>query len=259
MLLPPPALIAPAPITHHQAKAHPIRYHLALPEGWQPGRSWPVVVVVSDAHRDFEANLQRFVQARGTKPYILAAPEVLTCGGARDQSTPPYSYTAADWAKARAGSDSDFDDAGLEAMLADIHDRWAGEAKAFLTGWEAGGHTVWAQALRRPERWRAVAPVSSNYQGRGLSEATFSKDPARTTLPIRVFWCGAPTGDAVQAMGFFHHQTDQAKADAKLHGFAAISEEAVPGKDHGPLPEAVLAWFEGQMGLAAPVNNPQSH
>ena len=28
---------------------------------------------------------------------------------------------------------------------------------AFLTGWEAGGHTVWALALRHPDRWRGVA------------------------------------------------------------------------------------------------------
>src|SRR2546423_6241623 len=146
---------APA-ITSHQAAAHAMRYHLALPDGWTAGKSWPVVVVIADAHRDFAANLQRFVDVRGEKPYLLVAPEVVTCGGTRDQTSPPYSYSEEEWQLARAPRDHDFDDAGLAAVLADVHARWGGDTRAYLTGWEAGGHTVWAQALRRPERWLGV-------------------------------------------------------------------------------------------------------
>ncbi len=244
--------LAPAPvaITHHQLKTHPLRYHLALPAAWQAGRHWPVVVVIPDAHRDFVANLQRFVAARGPRPFILVAPEVLSCGGTRDQSSPPYSYTATEWSTARASADYDFDDAGLGTLLKEVQDRWGGEPRACLTGWEAGGHTVWAQALRRPERWRAVAPVSPNYQGRGLSNATLSTGPERKTLPIQVFWCGAPTGDVVQAMRSLHQQTAQAQEAARVHGFAPIAEVTVKGADHGPLPEAVLDWFEARVAPA---------
>jgi len=42
--------------------------------------------------------------------------------------------------------------------------QWQGEAKAFLTGWEAGGHTVWAQALRHPSAgaaWRRSPRTTS--------------------------------------------------------------------------------------------------
>jgi len=243
-------LQAPPPVTHHLAAAHPMRYHVAPPVGWAPGGRWPVVVVIPDAHRDFEANLARFVAARGARPYLLVAPEVLTCGGTGGQTTPPYAYTEAEWAAARRAGDYAFDEAGVAAVVAEVQVRWGGEGLPLLTGWEAGGHTVWAFAFRHPERWRAVAPVSPNYQGRGLGPEAWSTAPARTTLPLKVFWCGAPEGDAVQGLTFFRRQTAQALADARAHGFAPAAEAVVPGAGHGPLPEAVLAWFDERRAAA---------
>jgi dienelactone hydrolase len=232
-------------VSHYQAAGHPMRYHVALPAGWKAGSSWPVLVVVPDAHRDFTQNLMRFAEARGSRRLILVAPEVLSCGGERGKTTPPYAYTPAEWEVARRAAESDFDDQGLAAVLRAVHARWGGETRAFLTGWEAGGHTVWAQALRRPERWRGIAPVTPNYQGRGLTPATFSTDAARATLPIQVFWCGAPTGEeAATAMPFLRTQTDRAMADARSHGFAPAPIRVVHGADHGPLPGPVLVWVD---------------
>src|SRR5438128_11609304 len=147
---------APA-ISAHQASTHPVRYYLALPAGWKADRAWPVLVVITDAGREFEANLAAFVAVRGDRPYILVAPEVLSCGGARTRTPEHYSYTPAEWDSIQGGDDFAFEDAGLAAVLADVHRQWQGEAKAFLTGWEAGGHTVWAQTLRHPSAgaaWR---------------------------------------------------------------------------------------------------------
>jgi len=203
-----------------------------------------VVVVIADAHRDFAQNLNRFVDARATMPFVLVAPEVLTCGGTRGQTSPPYSYTADEWRMARAVGDHEFDDAGLAAVLAEVHAKWGGEERAYLTGWEAGGHTVWAQALRRPERWLAVAPVTTNYQGRGLTPETFSGAAERATLPVQVFWCGAPQGEVGAAMQNLRQQTDRAIADARAHGFAPSPIRVVAGADHGPLATAVLAWCD---------------
>jgi len=238
------AAAAAPTITAHQATTHPMRYFVALPDGWTAGRTWPVVVVIADAHRDFADNLKRFVDARGARPFLLVAPEVVTCGGTSGQTSPPHSYTEAEWAQARAPKDHDFDDAGLVAVLADVHAKWGGETRAYLTGWEAGGHTVWAQALRRPERWLAVAPVTPNYQGRGLTPDTFSRAPERATLPIQTFMCGAPRGEIAGFMPQLRQQVDRALADARAHGFAPEPPRDVPDADHGPLPGAVLAWFE---------------
>lgn len=239
-----PALLTAPTVSAHQAPTHPMRYHLALPEGWSPGGAWPVVVVIPDAHRDFEANLRSFVAARGSRPYLLVAPEVVTCGGASGQASPPHTYTPAEWAQVRAVGDFTFDEAGLAAVLADVQTRWGGEPKAFLTGWEAGGHTVWAQVFRHPERWRAAAPVSANYQGRGVSPRTPASAPDAAALPLKVFWCGAPQGDEALGMTFWRQQTARALAEARARGFRPLPDQEVPGAAHSPLAEAVLAWFD---------------
>jgi dienelactone hydrolase len=231
-------------VTAYQASTHPIRYHLALPAGWTADRAWPVLIVIPDASRDFEANLERFARVRGDRPYILVAPEVLSCGGARTRTPDHYSYSPAEWDSLQRGDDFAFEDVGLAAVIADVRRRWHGEPKAFLTGWEAGGHTVWAQTLRHPERWRGVAPVTPNYQRRGADAALISRAPERATLQIQTFRCGAPTGDMARAIGTLDQQMALALRDARDRGFRPQPVRVVPGADHGPLPETVFVWCD---------------
>jgi pimeloyl-ACP methyl ester carboxylesterase len=234
---------APALTLQHPA-THVMRYHLALPTGWSAKREWPVLVVIPDAHRDFAANLERFVRERGARPYLLVAPEVLSCGGAGSRLAALYAYTRAEWDSLQGGDDFAFEDTGLQAVLADVRAKWHGEPRAFLTGWEAGGHTVWALALRHPERWRGVALVTTNYQRRGLDTAAWSTSPERARLPIQPFRCGAPTGEVALAAPVLDRQVATALEDARAHGFRPGAVRVVPGADHGPLPEAVLAWCD---------------
>jgi hypothetical protein len=234
--------------TVHHAPDHPMRYHLALPSGWKPDRTWPVLVVIPDAARDFKDNLARFARARGDRPYILVAPEVLSCGGARTRTPDRYSYSPAEWTSLQAGDDFAFEDIELAAVLADVAKQWRGEPKAFLTGWEAAGHTVWAQALRHSERWRGVAPVTPNYQHRGLEAESFSKAPERETLAIQPFRCGTPKGEMAEHIPQLDAQIEAALRDAREHGFRPQPKRVVAGADHGPLPEAVFAWCDSLRG-----------
>ena len=48
-----------------------------------------------------------------------------------------------------------FDIDGIAAVSADVRKLYHGESRYFLTGWEAGGHTVWALLLGHPEEVRA--------------------------------------------------------------------------------------------------------
>jgi dienelactone hydrolase len=228
----------------HRASTHLMRYHLALPAGWKADRSWPVLVVIPDAARDFEANLARFVHARGSRPYILVAPEVLSSGGARSRTADHFSYTPAEWDSLQHGDDFAFEDAGFLAVLADVQHQWHGEPKAFLTGWEAGGHTVWAQVFRHPERWRGVVPVTTNYQRRGLDSTSFSRAAERASLALQPLRCGAPSGEIAAFMPAVDQQVEQALQDGRAHGFHPRPVRTVPGADHGPLPEAVFAWCD---------------
>jgi hypothetical protein len=70
----------PMTITAYRATTHPMRYHLALPSGWTADHDWPVLVVIPDAARDFEANLARFASARRDRDLRYA----YRTAGARD-------------------------------------------------------------------------------------------------------------------------------------------------------------------------------
>lgn len=231
-------------VTHHTATTHAMRYHVALPSGWSADRTWPVLVVIPDASRDFVGTLEAFAAARRDRPLILVAPEVLSCGGARTRVPERYSYARAVWDSVQGGDDFAFDEAGTAAVLADVRRTWHGAPTAFLTGWEAGGHTVWALAFRHPERWRGVAPVTPNYLRRGLDARSFSTAPERARLPLQVFWAGSVDPAMEQALQYFRAQTDTALADARAHGFAPATIRTVAGAPHGPLAEAVLAWAD---------------
>ena len=70
LLLAPAALALGAEpgVALRTASTHPMKFHVALPEGWVAGKTWPVLVVIPDAAREFEANLAAFVKARGSRP-----------------------------------------------------------------------------------------------------------------------------------------------------------------------------------------------
>jgi hypothetical protein len=234
---------APDPAAARTASTHPMRYHVALPTGWSAKHDWPVLVLIPDAGRQFTANLETFAAARGDRPYILVAPEVLTCGGARTRTLDHYSYPPAVWDSLQGHDDFAFDDAGVAAVLADVRRLWHGERTAFLTGWEAGGHTVWALTFRHPERWRGVAPVWTNYQRRGLDPTSFSTAPERTRLPVQVFRERAEGADA-QMIRALDDQTATALDDARRHGYATTPVRIIAGAEHGPLAGPVLAWCD---------------
>lgn len=239
VLLAPLAAAAPPPVEHRTARTHPMQYELSRPTGWRPGGRYPVVLVIPDASRDFRGNLQAFVEARGDAPFLLVAPDVLTSGGA---SLPhqQFQYDAATWARAEAGPAFAFDAAGVEAVLAEVQARDGGQPGAFLTGWEAGGHTVWALAFEHPGWWRGVAPVSSNFQGRWLSGPG---SPGGARPPLKVFFCGTLTGRDEQGRQFWLQQTRAAIDAAVARGFARPEVEVLEGTPHGPQARAVLAWF----------------
>ncbi len=225
------------------ALRHPMQYCLSLPAGWCPQRTWPIVVVIPD-DRDFQGNLAAFVKARGDRPFILVAPFVVTSGGAGYRDDPNFQYEVAVWREVERAGDFGFDDAGLEAVLEEVRARYQGQPKAFLTGWEAGGHTVWALLFRHPERWAGVAPVSANWSSRWMDRGAWSSSPERAQVPVHAFFCGPLRGKENLARAAWFQQTREAIQAARARGFGPISIEVLPNQPHGPLPEPVLAWFQ---------------
>jgi hypothetical protein len=220
---------------------HPMKYYVSLPEAWSPKRKWPVVMAIEDAHREYEATAQAFAAARGARPFIVVVPQSLNSGGTAQQHRESFAYSDSDWAVIERVGNCDFDDAGIAAVLADVKKRYNGDPHAFLTGFEAGGHVVWAQVFLHPERWRAAALVGPNYIERCMKDGAFSKDPSRAALPVQVFHGASDPG--WHKGGPLYEQTRNAIVLARNRGFRAISEQAVPGKTHEPLPAEVLDFF----------------
>lgn len=220
------------------ASSHPIQYYVSLPKAWNRERTWPVVMIIEAAEREFLKTLRVFEKARGDRPFILVTPLVTTNGGANYRQAGTYHYSEETWAKIqenRCGFDFD----GITAVAADIRKLHHGEPRYFLTGWEAGGHTVWALIFEHPEEVRAAAPAVTNYAARCIEG--FSNSPMRVNLPVRVFQVDTERDKAPGR--YVYLQSQKAMKTAREHGFRSVTERVAAGKPHGPLADEVLEYF----------------
>jgi hypothetical protein len=223
------------------ASNHPIQYYLSLPEGWTARKRWPVVVVIESADREFLEAATVFAQARQHRPFIMITPLVVTNGGAGYRSVPTYHYSDDVWERIQNSGPFNFDMGGLSAIMQDVVKQYGGEDRYFVTGFEAGGHTVWGILFNHPEVTRGAVLVCPNYQGRWVDEAHISFAVERTRLPIRNF---VGTRDELCSPGHpIYTQMQKAVSVAEAHGYQNVSVMRVEGKGHERLADEVLAYF----------------
>jgi dienelactone hydrolase len=223
-----------------------MKYTVSLPAGWTRDQEWPVVIVIRDASRDFGGNLAAFATQGAGTPFIFVAPHVVTSGGASGyREAPGFRYSDAEWREVDRLGEFRFDEEGVAAVVADVHTRFRGDERVYLTGWEAGGHTVWALVLRHPERYRAVAPVTTNYLGRWLDAATPAAPIPAAKPPVRVFLCGSGCVEP-SVREHLLTQVRAAISAARARGFDDIPIDVRDGTPHGPLAADVIAWFQSQ-------------
>jgi len=227
------------------ASSHPIQYYLSLPEGWVATKKWPVVVVIESAERDFLQAATAFAQARGSRPFILITPLVVTNGGAGYRNVPTYHYTDAVWDRIQSSGPFNFDMDGITAIMHDVRKQYGGEDKYFIAGLEAAGHTVWGVVFNHPEALKGAALICPNYLGRWVDEKTMSSAAERASLPVRNF-VGA--NDTLCAAGHpIYTQMQNAMTFAEAHGYKNVSLTRVEGKGHERLADEVLAYFSALM------------
>src|SRR5690242_5603621 len=102
------------------ASTHPIQYYLSLPEGWTATKKWPVVVVIESADREFLQAATAFAQARGSRPFILVTPLVVTNGGVGFRDVPTYHYANDVWDRIQNSGQFTFDMDGITAVMRDM-------------------------------------------------------------------------------------------------------------------------------------------
>jgi hypothetical protein len=224
-----------------------MQYLVSHPDKWDTSHTWPVVVIIADARREYREAIQEFIAARGARPYVLVCPVTLTSGGDAHRIRDAFTYPDSAWARATRDGDCAFDRAGLDAVLADVRTRDHGDARVFMSGLEAGGHVEWAELLMHPERLRAVALSVPNYIGRCMDESAvkpLASGAAR--VPVRVYsgerdslWLGPRA---------IRNQYLRGRALAEKLGVCTFSEVLVRGQSRGFHADSVLAWFDGMRG-----------
>lgn len=223
------------------ASSHPIQYYLSLPEGWTAEKKWPVVVVIESADREFLQAAKAFAQARQHRPFIVVTPLVVTNGGVGYRDVPTYHYSDSVWSQIQNSGQFNFDMDGISAIMKDVVKQYGGEDKYFVTGFEAGGHTVWGILFNHPEPVRAAALVCPNYLGRWVDTRKISNASERTELPIRNFV--GTRDDACKVGNPIYTQMQRAASLADEHGYKNVSLTNVEGKGHERLAEEVLDYF----------------
>ncbi len=223
------------------ASKHAMQYFVSLPKNWRADRSWPIVIAVEAAEKEFKENAKRFAEARGDLPFIIVTPINVTNGNAGQRDPAVYPYSVATWDAIAKDGICNFDINGLLNVLQDVRREYHGEEHVYLTGFEAGAHLVWAMTFRHPEQLAAAAPIAGNYRGRCMEDGKFSDNPARNKLPIHAMQGQLDAGWGPGSSAYA--QWLDAKTLAQAHGYRNISETAVPDKVHAPMPEAVLEYF----------------
>ena len=242
LALPLNAMAPMAPtVQRKQATGHPMQYYLSLPKGWRMDRQWPVVVAAEAAEKEFRVNAERFAAARDALPFIIVVPISVTNGSAGLRDPAIYPYTPAVWDIVDRDGICKFDLDGLDNVLRDVGTHYSGTGPVYLTGFESGAHLVWAEVFRHPEKFAAVAPVAGNYRGRCMDDGVISSHPARASLPI--YGLHGQLDTLWGPGGGGYAQWQQAVQLARAHGYGQITEAAVPGKAHVPVPGTVLEYF----------------
>ena len=222
--------LLPAP---RQARRHPMLYYLALPHGWSPAHTWPILVVVDGAnHGHFLWNFLRFRKARHALPFILVAPLVVTNTGHPDPQASPYSPAV--WTRIAQEGAAQFDATGVLAIVDEVRQTYHGQDKFFLTGWSAGGHLAWQLIFTHPDRLAGAVLAAANFAGRGVTQV--SQAPGRTTLPITVL-----QGDHDPLQPALTEQWERAYHLAASHGYTKVVREHIAGAGHSPFPAQVFA------------------
>lgn len=195
------------------AKDVEVQYHLSLPQGWRAELTWPIMVTLAGAGRDFAQNFDQFKKARGEKlPFIVVTPCVRSLGR---------------------------DPADLRAVLAivkEVQGEFNGQPKFFVTGFSAGTHLTWQLIFLHPEVLAGASPVCGNFNSRGIDK--IEKKAAAVKLPIHGF-----QGDQDQVLVHLNPQWETAVKLAGEHGYKNISRTVIPGGTHLPYQSQVVDFF----------------
>lgn len=173
------------------ARAHPMRYYVSMPKGWDPSRRWPVLVAVEGAGSAFEGHCREFARQRGDRPFIVVTPLTVSSTNDLMKAHDVYPEPVREEMRREWGGQGQlgpwrktFDLEGLLAVLDDLRADCGAEDRVWITGFSGGGVLTWMMVMTHPERLAGAAPACANFFGH---EGPLSQDPARESLSVKAF------------------------------------------------------------------------
>jgi predicted esterase len=214
---------------------HSIRYLLSLPKDWSPDRRWPVIVVITGSSSNFPIIAQGYHDVRGDRPFIVITPATVSSGSKIDTDLYPH-LSQDELARLAAASVREklaYDMAGLERILAEVGEKFAGDSKAYLSGFSMGGTLAWQMALLRSDLLHMAFPVCAMYKEEASGLIPAGHRPANPALPIRAF-----QGEKDPWLDGFDKHWERASGLAKQAGFQDVTR-TVTGRGH--------SWYYGEI------------
>jgi hypothetical protein len=213
-----------------KAPGHPMMAWLALPNGWKPGKQYPVLVTVEGAGANFVNNALGFRNLRGSRDVILLTPWALSSTNALEIGKfPAYGKPLLE-THADQGKRLSFDVDGLERLLDVVQARFGGAPKAAITGFSGGGLLAYSFTMRKPARVMLAAPACPNFSPISVQGASKVEGGGP---PVRIF-TGADDEyrESVGGERGIEHQTDRAIEELKRLGFQDVQRSMLPGVGH---------------------------
>lgn len=217
----------------------PIVAWVSLPKDWARGRRYPVAVGCEGAGCSFQGYFGGLVSSRGSRPVIAVTPVTVTNTNADNLNASKYPMYDPKWLEtcrtdllARIAVEGP----GMEAILADLADRFGAEEKAFHTGFSGGGIYTYWRLFQHPDKVRGAAPACGNFGRLGLDGAPGAKDGGPPVFlmtggndPHRDFTFGDKNQPGIEP------QTNDAEEHLKRLGYTRVKRHQFPGVGHSSL------------------------
>jgi predicted esterase len=220
-----------------KASTHEMQYYLALPKGWNTGRKWPIVVGIDGAGCNWMGMMNSLLGNRGDRPFIIVSLITFSNTNGLKEQRAKYPYSDEVIEAADRNGRMKFDEPGLLAVLEDVRKEFNGEDKFCITGFSGGGNLTWRMTFGHPEKLMGSAPASANFYNAG----EISSDPARETVPIKVFQ-GAKD-EYLNKPPNLAAQWEMAKKLLDDNGFKNYSYVLVPEAGHSGCGKEVMEFF----------------
>ncbi|MGE4158841.1 MAG: alpha/beta hydrolase-fold protein [Planctomycetota bacterium] len=230
-----------------KVRGHDLMYYVLLPDGWNPGTSWPVIVSINGAGGEYKGELSSWMAQRA-RGYVVIVPITFSNTNQGKVNEPyPYKAELVEQLSHNKVAALKWEEEGIRKALPEWMEQFQVDpSRVFLTGFSGGGLFSYYAIFNMNDIFRAVAPRNANFHPLGVIDPKRSGD-----YPIHIF-----TSDqdeyAKEAFGApgLDPQTELAKQVLKDKGFTHVIHTALAdGGPHGATPgyySKILHWFDQQ-------------